>query len=184
MRFLGLGEFGLFAAEPAFGFGDLHAFAGAGPNEVGLEFGDHGQDVEEEPADGVGGVVDVPADAELDLPFSEVFDDVPGIRQRSGEPVEFGDDEGVAGSAGGEGFAESWSFAVGAGESVVDVDPVFGHIQRREAVALGGEVLFVGGYACVSDDVSGHGVHCSGWATFTGLFLGRGIRESAMPGFI
>jgi hypothetical protein len=28
--FLAFAEFGLFAAEPAFGFGDLHAFAGTG----------------------------------------------------------------------------------------------------------------------------------------------------------
>ena len=53
MGLLGFGEFGWFAAEPAFGFGDLHAFAGAGADEVGFEFGDHGQDVEEQPADGV-----------------------------------------------------------------------------------------------------------------------------------
>ena len=68
MGFLALAEFGLFAAEPAFGFGDLHAFAGAGADEVGFEFGDHGQDVEEEPADGVGRVVDGSADAELHVP--------------------------------------------------------------------------------------------------------------------
>jgi hypothetical protein len=32
--FLAFFEFGLFDAEPAFGFGDLHAFAGAGADEV------------------------------------------------------------------------------------------------------------------------------------------------------
>ena len=36
---------------------------------------------------------------------------------------EFGNDEGVAGAAGGEGFAEAEAFAVGAGKSVVDVHP-------------------------------------------------------------
>jgi hypothetical protein len=51
----------------------------------------------EESADGVGGVVDGPADAELYIALGEVFDDVPRIRQGAGEPVEFGDDEGVAG---------------------------------------------------------------------------------------
>lgn len=107
MGFLAFAEFGLFAAEPAFGFVDLHAFAGAGADEVGCEFGDHGQDVEEESADGVGGVVDGSADAELHVPIGEVFDDVPRIRQGAGEPGEFGDDEGVAGPDGGEGFAES-----------------------------------------------------------------------------
>ena len=62
--FLGRGELGLLAAELALGLGDLHAFAGAGADEVGFEFGDHGQDVEEEFADGVGGVVDGSAEAD------------------------------------------------------------------------------------------------------------------------
>ena len=35
MGFLALAEFGLCAAEPAFGFGDMHAFAGAGADDVG-----------------------------------------------------------------------------------------------------------------------------------------------------
>ncbi len=109
--------------------------------------------------------MDGSADAELDPSLGEVFDDVSGIRQRSGESVEFGDDEGVAGSAGGEGFAESWAFAVGAGESVVDVDQVFGDIECGKPIALRGEVLFVRGDACVSDDVSGHGSHCSARVT-------------------
>lgn len=82
--FLGGGEFRLLAAELALGLGDLHAFSGAGADEVGFEFGDHGQDVEQVPADGVRGVVNVPAEAELDVPFGEVFDDVSGVGQRAG----------------------------------------------------------------------------------------------------
>jgi hypothetical protein len=85
----------LFTAESAFGFRDLHAFACPGADEVGFEFGDHGQDIEEESSDGVGGVMDGPADAELCVPFDEVFDDVQRIGQGPGEPVEFGDDEGM-----------------------------------------------------------------------------------------
>ncbi|GAA3287728.1 hypothetical protein GCM10017708_05700 [Arthrobacter citreus] len=53
MGFLRLGKFGLLAAQPALCFGDLHAFAGTGTDEVRFEFGDHGQDVEEQPADGI-----------------------------------------------------------------------------------------------------------------------------------
>ena len=115
MGFLGFGELGLFAAQPALGLGDLHAFAGAGADEVGFEFGDHGQDVEQQPADGVGGVVDGSADAELHVAFGEVFDDVPRVGQGAGEPVELGDDEGVAGPAGGEGLrspGRSWFLPV------------------------------------------------------------------------
>ena len=45
--FLALAEFGLLAAEPAFSFGQLHAFTRAGTDEVAFKFRDHGQDVEE-----------------------------------------------------------------------------------------------------------------------------------------
>jgi hypothetical protein len=58
--FLGRGELGLLAAELSLGRGDLHAFAGAGADEVRFEFGDHGQDVEEELADGFGVAAQLP----------------------------------------------------------------------------------------------------------------------------
>jgi hypothetical protein len=48
-------ELGLFAAEPSFGLGDLHALAGAEPNEVGLELGHHREHVEQQSAYRVGG---------------------------------------------------------------------------------------------------------------------------------
>lgn len=165
MRFLGLGEFGLFAAEPAFGSSDLHAFTGSCADEVGFKFSDHGQDIEQEPTDGIGGVVDIPADAELDFPFGEVLDDVPRVRQGSGEPVELGDDESVPRPACSKGFPESWSFPVGAGQTVVNVDPVFGHVECGEPVALGGEVLLIGRHARVPDHMSSHGADCSGCVT-------------------
>jgi hypothetical protein len=53
----------------------------------------------------------------------EVGDDVAGVGQGAGEPVEFGDDEGVAVAAGGEGFTEPGTVPIGAGEAVFDVDP-------------------------------------------------------------
>ncbi len=49
-------EPGLLAAQSALGLGDLHALAGAEPGQVGLELGNHGQDVEQKPPDGIGGV--------------------------------------------------------------------------------------------------------------------------------
>ena len=52
------GEFRLAATEPAGGLGDRHALPGAGPNEVSFELGHHAEDIEQEPADGIGGVVD------------------------------------------------------------------------------------------------------------------------------
>lgn len=75
------------------GLNDLHAFAG--------------------------GVVDGFAKVELDVSLGEVLDDVAGVRQGTGEPVELSDHEGVAGSADGEGLLGSGTCAVPAGESLV-----------------------------------------------------------------
>src|SRR5687767_6344246 len=69
----------------------------------------------------VGGVVDGAAQAELDLPASEVLDDGPGVGQRAGQTVELGDDEGVAGPAGGQSLAQSGPVPVGPGQALVDV---------------------------------------------------------------
>lgn len=46
--------------------------------------------------------------------------------------------------------------SVRAGQSVVDVDQVLGHTERPEPVALGGEILLIGGGTGVPDHVSGH----------------------------
>jgi hypothetical protein len=63
------------------------------------------------------------ADVEPDATVGEFVDDVAGVGDGSGEAVELGDDQRVAFAAGGEGFSESGTFAVGAGQDVVDVDP-------------------------------------------------------------
>jgi hypothetical protein len=49
---------------------------------------------------------------------------------------------------------------VRAGEAVVDVDAVRLDAERLEAVALGGEVLGVGGDARVADQQFRHGSKC------------------------
>jgi len=56
-------ELGLLAAESALGLGDGHAFAGAGAGEVGFELRDHRQRREQEPANGIGGVMDGAAES-------------------------------------------------------------------------------------------------------------------------
>jgi hypothetical protein len=56
------------------------------------------------------------------LAAGEVLDDVAGVRQRAGEAVGWGDDEGVPRAAGREGFAQSGPVAVGASQAVVDVE--------------------------------------------------------------
>ncbi len=79
---------------------DLHPFACPHPNEISLELSDHGECVEQQPANWVGGVVYGPADAELDLAGGELVGDGSGVGHRAGESVELRDDKGVAGAAG------------------------------------------------------------------------------------
>lgn len=82
MCFLFLGELGLFPTQAALCLGNGHAFPGPCPDQVCFEFGDHGQDIEEEPADGIGGVVDGAAEAELDFAAGELIHYVLGVAQR------------------------------------------------------------------------------------------------------
>jgi hypothetical protein len=79
VRLLALGQLGLLAAEAALGLGDLHALARARAPDVGLDLGDHGPDVEEQPSHRVGGVVDRAAEVEAHLAAREVLDDVAGV---------------------------------------------------------------------------------------------------------
>lgn len=65
--------------------------------------------------------VEGPAEAEPDVAFGEVLDDVVGVGQGTGEPVELGDHDGVAGAAGRECLAQSDAFTVPPAEPVVDV---------------------------------------------------------------
>jgi hypothetical protein len=58
--------------------------------------------------------------------------------------------------AGATRLAQSRSFPIGAGQPVVDVDAVYRHTERCEAVSLGGEVLSVGGDPGVADLESAH----------------------------
>jgi hypothetical protein len=80
--------------------------------------------------------MDRAAEAELDVPPGQLVQDVTSIGQRPGEPV-----QGVAGSAGSQRQSQARSVAVGAGQTVVDVDPVITNAQGVQAVALGGEIL-------------------------------------------
>lgn len=94
-----------------------------------LELRDHREDIEQQLPYGVCGVIDRPAQAEADLPGGELLGDRASIRQGAGKPVELGDDQGVAGAARRESLAESRALAVGAGQSVVDVDAVGLHTE-------------------------------------------------------
>jgi hypothetical protein len=92
-----------------------------------------------------------PAEVELDLTAGEVVDDVASVGQRPSKPVQLGDHQGVACSAGGKRLTQPGPVAVGAGEAVVDVDALGLDAEGSKAVTLGGEVLGVGGDAGVAD---------------------------------
>ncbi len=69
--------------------------------------------------------------------------------------------------------------AVGAGDAVVDVDPVGLHAEGREGLALGGEVLAVSRDRGVADLHRGHGRSLAGCPPLTGHLRGRVVRERA-----
>jgi hypothetical protein len=149
--FLAAVELGLLAPQSTFRLGDLHALAGTEPDQVRLKLRHHRQHVEQQPSDGIGGVVDRPAQGEADLPGSELIGDRPQIRERAGEAVELGHYQGVASPARGQGFAQSGSFPVGPGQAVVDVDPSRLDAEAEQGVALRGHVLLISGASGVPD---------------------------------
>ena len=57
-----------------------------------------------------------------------------------------------AGSYGGQGLVQAGAGAAGAGESLVEVDPVVGDAELGQGLALGGEVLQDGGTPGVADE--------------------------------
>ena len=63
------------------------------------------QDVERQPLDGVGRVVDRSARLSLTWPAVELVGDVAGVGEGAGEAVELGDEEGVSVVTGCERFA-------------------------------------------------------------------------------
>jgi hypothetical protein len=71
----------LLAAEPAFRLRDLHAFTRSGADEIGLEFSDHREHVEQQSSDRVERIMDRAADAEFDVLCRELVDDVLRVAQ-------------------------------------------------------------------------------------------------------
>ena len=80
------------------------------------------------------------AEVELDLAAGELVGDVARVGQRAREPVELGHHERVAGAARRERLAQPGPVAIGAGEAVIDVDPLGFYAERLKRVALGSQV--------------------------------------------
>jgi len=108
----------------------------------------------------------------------ELVDDVAGVGDGASEPVELGDHKGVAGPAGGEGLAQAGALAVGAGDAVVDVDPVGLHAEGGKGLALRGQVLPTGADPGIADlDRGSRFRSMAGCPTLTGHLRGRVVRE-------
>lgn len=142
------GQLGSTSFELAARACDGHALAGAHLQQVGLELGEHREHVEEHLRHRVRWVVDAAAQRQPHAAGYESVADGPGVGNGSGEPVEFRNNEGVAGADGGQGLVEAGAGPVGAeagpvgaGESLVEVDPVVGDAKGSEDLALGGEIL-------------------------------------------
>ena len=86
------------------------------------------------------------------MPGGQFVGDRASTTQGPGQAVELGDHWGVARSAGGQCLAKSGLFPVGAGQAVVDVGPLGLDAKAEEAVALGGQVLLIGGASGVPDE--------------------------------
>jgi hypothetical protein len=59
------------------------------------------------------------------------------------------------------GLVQAGAVAAGAGEPVVKIDSIRGDAKAEQELALGGEVLFVGGAAGVADQGRGHARECT-----------------------
>ena len=126
-------SFGLLAAQFPFVAGDGHALAGAHADEIGLELGEGGEDIEEHLSHGIGRVVERPAEGQFHAAFPEQVNDGAGIWDGPGQTVEFRHDQRVAFAHGGEGLVEAGSGAVRAGEAVIGVDAILGDAQLQDA---------------------------------------------------
>ena len=122
--------------------------------------------------------MDGSSDTQFHVLLGEFFDNVPGIGQGTRQPVELGDHEGISVPDGGQRLVQAGPVPVRAGQPVVGVDPLLGHTQGVELIALGSEILLIRGDAGVADHIGAHGPHCSVWVTVTGQLCGLGIRES------
>lgn len=99
-------------------------------------------------------------DAESDFASGEVVGYLVGVSDGPGQAVEFGNDEGISGPAGGEGFVKSCAILVPAGKAMINIDAFGFNAEGCQGITLGGEVLLLRGHACVTDHDLRHVDQC------------------------
>ena len=147
----------------------------------GFELGEGGEDIEEQLSHGIVRVVEGPAEGQFHAAFLKPVGDGAGIRDGSGQPVEFRHDQRVAGAHGGEGLVEAGAGAGGAGEAVIGVDAILGDAERQALLALGRRILLVGGTARVSDERCRHGGKCTNRVPLLQLFPNHSCKTLLVP---
>jgi hypothetical protein len=105
-------QLGLLTLQVSFGSGDRHPFSRAHADQVALELGHHREHVEQQPPYRISGVVPAATEAECDTLRRQFVSNLTRVPHRTREPIELGDDEGVAFPDGRERLAQSWSGAV------------------------------------------------------------------------
>jgi len=123
------------------GLGDRHAFAGAGPDQVSFELGDHAEDAEEQPADGVGAVVDRSPEVQGNALLGEPVRDVGRVSQRAGETVELPDDKNIFGTGRRCGLPQAWPPSSRTRQAVINMDVILVNTERLKTITLCCEIL-------------------------------------------
>ena len=104
------------ALQLALGPRDRHPLAGAHPNQVDLELGERGQNIEEQLPHRVVGVVDLTAERQRHPTLGKGVTDVSGIGNRLSKSVELRHDERVARAYRCQCLIEAGTFAFGAAD--------------------------------------------------------------------
>lgn len=122
--------------EPSTRPRDRHTLACSHPDQIRLELSQHPENVEQEPPDRAGRVIDTPAEAQRDALGGELVGDVPGVGQWPGKPIELADDQRVSRPHGRHRFAQAGTCAVRPGQAVVDEGVFFVYADRGRAAYI------------------------------------------------
>jgi hypothetical protein len=106
------------------------ALVGALDDALGNEFGQCGEDVEDEAAAGGGGVEGLLQGPESDAAAAQIGDDRDEVLEGASEPVERGDDEGVAGPQVVQGLDDLFPVGVHAAQLVGEDADAAGGLER------------------------------------------------------